>query len=817
MGELDDDDAGAAAGGERDLLVDFDPEELALLRQLFRDEAHDALEQVTARAQAAGRGETTADAVHEMMRVTHTLKGSAGTVGLNQVVDLAHKLEGALAAVRSGQRPWSSQFADAVIEIADGIRAHVDAFGDSSRAAATAARVHDLLAPWSEGRRSSTPTPPPTFTRSRTPTPPTFLRRRPRTEPSDAIVEESDDTSQSRSIMLPGSLPASLAADLTSDGVVADDSDATTTTSLPAVDASTGYDGRTLLRVEPERVDELMSAAGELLFDRNRIERRVQLLRTLTRDLGRARQALRDDTGGVRAATTESLRAAIEDRLRAVETQIAALTTQLAQTTAALLDETEAMRRNLGELQRGLTRVRMQTARALFAQLARALRAAARTAGAKVELRTRGEDTEFDKAVAERVTDPLIQILRNAVVHGIEPPAERVLRGKAATGTIRVHARQEGNLVVVEVADDGRGVDVKKLRERFVESGRWSRARAELATDDDVLHALFDPGVSSRDEADELSGRGIGLDLVRETIARLGGEVRMTSAPGRGTTFTLRLPVSTAVSQAMLFKVHGQVYALPNTQVVDTTYVDAGATRWPPGNDGAPVVRLEQLLAVPSATLPEPPPSRRPAVVLAYADQRLVCTVDKLVGPREIVVKQLGPLLAPLPLFAGATISGSGKVQLILDPAALVRAAYPDRPLAPAASADPAPETLAGRALVVDDSRAIREALTSMLAREGWIVDVADDGTRALALVEQLPYDLVVTDLEMPRMGGFELIDRLRAEPRTRATPVVIVSSRVTPETRRRARELAVKGLIAKPITRRKLLEVLYPAESGKG
>ncbi len=799
--------------GDRDLLVDFDPEELALLRQLFRDEAHDALEQVTARAQSAGLAEAVADAVNEMMRVTHTLKGSAGTVGLDDVVDLAHKLEGALAAVRSGQRPWSNAFAEAVVEIADGMRAYVDAFGDPARAAPLAARVHELLAPWSESRRSPSPTPPPPFG-----APASRSRRRPATEPVPELDPDDgeDRAASSRSIMLPGALPPSLAADLMSDGIVADEVDASASTSMPVIDASTGYDARTLLRVEPERIDELMSAAGELLFDRNRIERRVQLLRTLTRDLGRARQALRDDTGGVRAATTETQRAAIEDRLHTVEGQIAALTTQLAQTTAALLDETEAMRRNLGELQRGLTRVRMQTARALFAQLARALRAAARTAGAKVELRTRGEDTEFDKAVAERVTDPLIQLLRNAVVHGIEPPAERVLRGKSATGTIRVHARQEGNLVVIEVADDGRGVDVKKLRERFVESGRWSRARAELASDDDVLHALFDPGVSSRDEADELSGRGIGLDLVRETIARLGGEVRMTSTPGRGTTFTLRLPVSTAVSQAMLFKVHGQVYALPNTQVVDTAFVEASATTWPPGPGGAPVVRLEHLLAIPSATLPEPAPARRPAVVLAYADQRLVCTVDKVVGPREIVVKQLGPLLSPLPLFAGATISGSGKVQLILDPAALVRAAYPERALASATATDPAPEALAGRALVVDDSRAIREALTSMLAREGWIVDVAEDGTRALALVDQLPYDLIVTDLEMPRMGGFELIDRLRAEPRTRATPVVIVSSRVTPDTRRRARELAVKGLIAKPLTRRKLLEVLYPTETGK-
>jgi chemosensory pili system protein ChpA (sensor histidine kinase/response regulator) len=197
-------------------------------------------------------------------------------------------------------------------------------------------------------------------------------------------------------------------------------------------------------------------------------------------------------------------------------------------------------------------------------------------------------------------------------------------------------------------------------------------------------------------------------------------------------------------------------------------------------------------------------------VVVAYADKRLVCAVDKVIGPREIVVKQLGPLLAPLPLYAGATISGSGKVQLILDPAALVRAAYPGHTLTDPAIAEPVRASLAGRALVVDDSRAIREALMSMLAREGWIVDTAEDGVRAWALAQELHYDLIVTDLEMPRLGGFELIAKLRADRRTAPTPIVIVSSRVSPEHRRRARDLGVRGVIAKPVTRRKLLEVLY-------
>jgi chemosensory pili system protein ChpA (sensor histidine kinase/response regulator) len=619
-------------------------------------------------------------------------------------------------------------------------------------AAGLADRVRALLAPWAEAPR---------------------VRRSSR----------DDDTGPARA--------------LDGDGTVVDEVDATATGGVTNPDLSGSHDARTLLRVEPERVDELMSAAGELLFDRNRIERRVQLLRTLTRDLGRVRQDLRDQ-----------LAAAGSPALGAIEGQIATLSTQLAQTSAALLDETEAMRRTLGDLQRGLTRVRMQTARALFAQLARALRAAARATGAKVELRTRGEDTEFDKTVAEKITDPLIQILRNAVAHGIEPPAERVLRGKSAVGVIQIAARAEGNLVVVEIADDGRGVDVKKLRERLVERGRWTAARAALAADDDVVAALFDPGVSSRDEADELAGRGVGLDLVRETIARLGGEIRMSSTPGKGTTFTLRLPVSTAVTHAMLFKVHGQVYALPNAQVIDVVTVDAAAAVWPQGGDRVPVVDLTRLLATAGAS--GDGPARRPAVVVAYADKRLVCAVDKVIGPREIVVKQLGPLLAPLPLYAGATISGSGKVQLILDPAALVRAAYPGHTLTDPAIAEPVRASLAGRALVVDDSRAIREALMSMLAREGWIVDTAEDGVRAWALAQELHYDLIVTDLEMPRLGGFELIAKLRADRRTAPTPIVIVSSRVSPEHRRRARDLGVRGVIAKPVTRRKLLEVLY-------
>jgi chemosensory pili system protein ChpA (sensor histidine kinase/response regulator) len=569
-----------------------------------------------------------------------------------------------------------------------------------------------------------------------------------------------------------------------------------------------------LLRVEPERIDELMSSAGELLFDRTRIERRAQVLRTLARELARTRQTLQDaiadghaesddgddgddEVGGQRSA---------REVLIETEAALAGQTTLLSQTTAALLDEIETLRGTIGELQHGLTRIRMESARSLMTHAARTLRALRRVTGVTVELRTVGEDTEFDKAVAEQLIDPITQLLRNAVAHGVESPAEREAQGKAAVATITIRARQEGSSLVLEVSDDGRGIDTGALRKRLVATGRWNASRAQLANEADVLEALLETGVSIRREADELAGRGVGLGLVQQTVAKLGGEVKVSSTPGKGTTFTLRLPLSTTLAQAMLFKVDGQVYALPSVHAVDTTQVDAHATTAQVRHDVVPVVRLEQLLGRGA------PIERRPAIVVSFAGKSLVCTVDKIIGVREIVLKPLGPLLAPLTLYTGATVSGSGKVQLILDPGQLVRRAYPDAPAAVVERLDDpgsGPMMLAGRALVVDDSHAIREAMTSMLGSEGWIVDVAEDGARALQMTRLVRYDLVVTDLEMPGLGGFDLIARLRNDARFKATPIVIITSRANPEHHRRARELGVHALVAKPITRRKLLEAL--------
>jgi len=785
----------------RDVRDDFAPEELQMLRSFFRDEAHDVLDQLTARLLQLAGERPDEGAVSELMRTTHTLKGSAGTVGLRHVVELSHALEDRFAQVRTGRLAWSREVLDHLVDAVDALRALCDDAEESSAQDVLAERVTERLEKL--GGPLAKP-PEPTPTPAPAPAPPRRRRNR-----SDTELNFDRPPPKSKS----GEEPAD-------DGVVAAPIDSDEGThSIVAVEHSGAFELRNepsvpmsgrVIRVEAGRIDRLMDSAGELVFDRTRIERRVQRMRSIIRELARMRQQARNQVAALRRAETPEERDVVLDSFRGLEADLARKVTLLSRATGALLDDTEALRRTSGTLQEDLTRVRMLSAGTLFQRLAPPLRSIARAAGKRIKLKMIGGDTEFDKSLAEQIVDPLVQLLRNAVAHGIEPADIRTAAGKPAEGRIQIAARQSGALVVLEVSDDGAGIDPAALRERFVASDRWSRARADLANEEDVLRAIFDPGMTSRDEADVLAGRGVGLDAVRATVSRLGGEIQLTSTPGKGTTFTMRLPVSTSLSQAMLFKVRGQVYAVPNVHVLETSQVDMALGKLPAYVAlRGETVPLVPLYAVLGAEIPFDA-SSVPILVIDYLGKRFAVTCDKIVGPRQIVIKELGPLLAPLPLFAGATISGSGKVQLIFDTDALLRLAYPDAATADAPSRSGLAEAdVAGRALVADDSHAIREAMTRMLAREGYIVDVAEDGERAWQMLHEVPYDVVLTDLEMPNLDGFGLIARMRAAEALKTTPVIIISSRSGGQNRARAETLGVRTFISKPITRRKLIAAL--------
>jgi chemosensory pili system protein ChpA (sensor histidine kinase/response regulator) len=476
--------------------------------------------------------------------------------------------------------------------------------------------------------------------------------------------------------------------------------------------------------------------------------------------------------------------------------------------------------------------VRMMSIRFLFQRMARPLRDIARREGKKIELVVSGEDTELDRTVAEKITDPLIQLLRNAVAHGIEGAAQRVQAGKPPTGRITLAARHQGDSFFLEVSDDGAGIDPDRVRASLVASGRLGIAEAESASDERLIASIFEAGVSTREEADELAGRGVGLDVVRDTIARLGGEITVTSSAQEGTHFAIRLPLTMSIAQGFLFKVGSQVYALPNVHVVETTWVEASSPAMPAHlrvrDEPVPLVALHRLLG-----LDMPADARRvPAVVIEFAGRRLAATCDKIIGPREIVVKALGPLLAPLGLYAGATISGAGKVQLILDPSTLAQAAYPTKPtattiadLASAAVSGPMPAMSSGpmgaagsadstssgapgfelppaRILLADDSRTVRESVSRMLSAAGHIVDVAVDGQQAWQMLQEVRYDLLITDVEMPRLGGLDLVARVRGSGAHAAIPVLVISSRAAAPHRERAAQAGASSFLGKPVTR---------------
>jgi chemosensory pili system protein ChpA (sensor histidine kinase/response regulator) len=588
------------------------------------------------------------------------------------------------------------------------------------------------------------------------------------------------------------------------------------------IDRRVGLERRTggerTVRVESARLDGLLDGVGDLVILRTRIERRLRELEGVLRDLNATRAALRalvtsSDVG----ADLPSAR--FLDPLSEVEIEFTDSVSHLDRATRALGGEAEALRRTASDLDEQLRRVRLVPLDWAFQRLAPALREIERTAGRHAELVVRGGDIEVDKSLVEQMVDPLLHLLRNAFAHGIETPAERQAAGKAPKGRIRVTARQEGEFVFIRFEDDGRGIDREEVRQALVRRGRLA-AGAPLK-EDTLLAAIFEPGFSIRAEADALAGRGMGLNIVKRAVLRLGGDVTVEYQPKAGTRFRMAVPLHAAITQALLFKVGGQVYAVPAAHVVqalplgpDALLVKEGgieevSLREKNGESRVPVLRLQGLLGV------EVPPGRKMAALhIRYGERSFLATCDKIIGPRTIVVRPPGPILGVLPLYAGVTVSGAGKAQLVFDLGALADAAYAPVRAAPTGTRRGQP-----RILVVDDSRLSREATARVLLGVGFQAITAEDGWEAWELLGERRFDMLVTDLEMPRMDGFELIERIRREATLKQLPIVVVSSRTAQATRARALAAGANIVLPKGPQKKLLTDAvtsLLAAQRGK-
>ena len=466
---------------------------------------------------------------------------------------------------------------------------------------------------------------------------------------------------------------------------------------------------------------------------------------------------------------------------------------QLLETDPAGVAEFRELSHVLNELQEKTMRARMVPVATITDNLHRAVRDVARSCGKDVHWEVRGEDTELDRSVLEQLADPLLHLVRNAVDHGIEPAAERVAADKPAQATVRLHAMQLGSEVILAVSDDGGGIDVDRVRAEAARRG----AETESLSDEEALYLIFRSGLSTAEFISDVSGRGVGLDVVRTAVDGARGRIEVRSTPGEGTEFRIIVPITLAVLPCLLVEAGGHRYALPLHSVLVAQDGEQAGMRHAEGRlsvqVGSQAVGVSDLGTVLGAG----DPAEGPVVVLSGVTRRHAFRVDRLVGQRDVVVKGLGRLLPRLDVVAGASVEPDGSILVVLDAPGLIDRARSrrERPT----TAQPALSTRRrGTILVVDDAMTVRELQRSILERAGYAVRTADDGVSALARLAEEPADLVLTDVEMPRLDGFGLTEAIRAQPSTATVPVLILTSRAGDDDRRRGLEAGADGYIVK-------------------
>jgi chemosensory pili system protein ChpA (sensor histidine kinase/response regulator) len=735
----------------------------------------------------------------EVLRGLHTLKGSARLAGALRLGELAHRMESQIESLGS-ETPATADL-EALLQRFDGMQASWDA-----------ARVAGAAVVAAPESASAAP------------------------EPGAAASAAPTESTADNSAAIPG-------RSLLAQPVV---------TRLAPQRASSNQ----AVRVRSQLLDRLVNQAGEVMITRTRLEAELGQLRSslvdLTGNLDRLRAQLRDielqaeSQMQSRLAQAKDSAAGFDplefDRFTRVQeltrmmaesvNDVATVQRSLQRTVESTEDDLIAQARQTRELQRDLLRTRMVEFEAISDRLYRVIRLASKETGKQVKLDITGGSIEMDRGVLDRMTPAFEHLLRNCVAHGIEMPETRAAAGKAIAGTVLIHLHQEGNDVSVAFHDDGAGLDLARIRQRALQQGLL--APGQELSDQEAANLIFMPGFSTAAEVTELAGRGIGMDVVRSEVNALGGRIETTSAAGKGTGFKLVLPLTTAVTQVVMVRSGSLAVGVPANlvelvrratqkevqQAYNSGFYDFGGERLPFYWSGA-LLQASQRSAEPQA-------KTLPVVIFRSAAQRIAVHVDEVLGNQEVVVKNLGPQLARLPGLAGMTVLASGAVVLIYNPVALTTV-YGEQ--ARLLSADHAqPEVLEqsaagsdgrrGRAaepvapqipliLVVDDSITVRRVTQRLLQREGYRVALASDGLQALEkLAEERPA-VVLSDIEMPRMDGFDLARNIRGDARMAKLPIIMITSRIAEKHREHAKELGVDHYLGKPYSEEELLSLV--------
>jgi chemotaxis protein histidine kinase CheA/CheY-like chemotaxis protein len=797
------------------------PEEVL---EFFVPEAEEHLQSVT-ECLLALEGNPNADDINRLFRSMHTIKGSAAQVGLHRLSAVAHRVEDLIGRLRDGLLQPSAEIVDIFLQSVDVLKQFLHRQWPSD--AEMAAVVDPLLARIAE-----------------------------------LAPEEVEEGGQEST----GTGAPAGAAETLAETPAAAAAPRAASNALPQAKS---------VRISLEWLDRMMNAVGELVINRTRMLGRLTELSKLVEILqfskGRLSGKVSDfqekhEFSKIRPSLVPGSQPPQMDTFRGHITDLAPVTTnqllEFSDLEMDRYDDFNILSRSLTEisadvtevltqlegfmgrvdsdidefaklahhLQDEITAARMVPIGNLYTRLSRTVRDAAKAAGKPVGILLEGSETLLDNNIIQHVSDPLIHLVRNAVAHGIERPEARRAAGKAERGRVSVRAYHRGNHICIEVEDDGRGIDYEAVRQRVIESGVMSPVAAAELSDRELREFLFRPGFSTAASTSELSGRGVGLDVVRANVHALNGEIEIRSELGRGACFTVKLPLTLIISQALFVRCGKSVFAFPLAFVEEIRRLrpseieDVGGKLLTRVRDVVTeVVRLDLRLAL--APL-EPLNGYFHMVIVKVAGKQVGVVVEEVLGKDEIVIKNLGDYLRRVKLFPGTTIASDGSLILLIDLNRLVSGDAADRNIVPASSPAarvfaPGAEAVASGSIpaeavdaitadrvviVADDSISVRKFVGRMLEKAGYRVKLASDGLEASEIVTQADCHLVITDLEMPRMNGYELMAHMRQNPATRRIPILVVTSRAGAKHRDRALKEGAMAFLTKPVQEDQLI-----------
>jgi len=837
--------ASAAPADQVPAVADYDPE----IASIFSEEATELLEESQSSFQGISLTAPRSEEFAALKRPLHTLKGGARMAGVSAMGDLSHELESLIIGIELGNVPPSREARDTLQRSLDALASMRDLLAQGAPIARPGALLSQVRA-----LSGAAPIEMPATAATDAPMPAPVVE-----PPVDKLADGSGEAAEpgiaeaanepvtdSDAFAMAGEAPAASAPAPVAPAPLdaprrppAFDRLLAAAVVPPGREPTLPPERAEMARVDAELLNQLLNQAGEVSIARSRVEQQLGSVEFNLAELSRTVTRLKEQLSKLEIETEAQILHRHEteagprtdfdplelDRYSSIQ-QFSRALAETASDVASIQSLLETLTgeaqnlllqqgRTITEMQNGLMRTRMVSFQRHVQRLSRIVRQAAADTGKKAELVVEGASGELDRQVLERMLPPFEHLLRNAVVHGIETPEKRLAAGKDDTGQIVLSLRREGAEVIVEVRDDGAGMNIGAIRSKAIALGLIRPDQA--LSDEEAMQLILEPGFSTAENLTQAAGRGVGMDVVATEVKKLGGALHMETDAALGSRFTIRLPFTLAVSHALIVRIGDEYYALPLPTVEGVVRIAREEiqqhmlSETPSYLYGGHKYRFQHLanfVGMEAGPLPEQE-ATLPVVLVRAGELSTGLVAEELIGSREIVVKPVGPQIASIRGVSGATILGDGRIVVILDIGALVRAGWRGKAQAAAVPRERLDRRIV--ALVVDDSITVRRVTQRLLERNGMRVLTARDGADAVAVMEDHVPDIVLLDIEMPRMDGYEVAAHMRSDERLKRVPIIMITSRVGEKHRARALELGVDEYLGKPYQESQLLEAIAP------